>query len=203
MVTSSCKFPHTRPATLPWCDPASEENEQREDGGGWSQGWVCSSLGLGRAVIGGLEFNSFVCCCSEAIINACLSAWGRVFLRPSGGRKCYEEEQWGIVFSVKWQQRSQASMDEKQATVASFLTQTLKLVMKVSSFSCHYNRHERRKTLLFAVKRTHNKLLLFHPKAFAALLLQLLDCVSLFPSWFNELKWDETHSFPQDRTIAL
>ena len=27
--------------------------------------------------------------------------------------------------------------------------------------------------------------------------------VTLFPSWFNELKRDETHSFPQDRTKAL
>lgn len=66
----------------------------------------------------GSSSTAFVCCCSEAIINACLSGRGREFLRPSGGRQRCKEQRSGIVFGVKWQQR--VLMHGKQATVASF-----------------------------------------------------------------------------------
>lgn len=110
----------------------------------------------------GSSSTAFVCCCSEAIINACLSACGRDFLMASGGRRCCKEQQSGIVFGVKWQQRSGAFMHGKQATVASFfLNQTLKLVMKVTTVS-HVMitdmKEEKPKefTLVFAVKQTHS-----------------------------------------------
>lgn len=60
-------------------------------------------------------------------------------------------------------------------------------------------------TLLFPAKRTHPSV----PQRAVSYFIQMrlgsaaLYYVSLFLSWFNELKWDETHSFPQDKTKPL
>lgn len=133
---------------------------------------------------------------------------GEYFWDSVGGRKCCKEQRSGIVFSVKWHQRSHVFMHEKLPTVASFLTETLKLVMKhfLTSWLQTWKKRNLKNSPCYSLWKehtlqSHNVLFLISSRGASA--AQLLYYVPLFLSWFNELKWDETHSFLQDRTKAL
>lgn len=123
----------------------------------------------------GLRFKSFVCRCGEAIIDACLSERGGGISETSHGG-----EENIVKSSVRdsVQQRSGAFMHEKQATVASFL--------KPRPWRAHTSVAQ--SAVSYCIRSNSGT----------------FYCVSLFsPSWFNEVKWDETHSSPQDGTKAL
>lgn len=148
-----------------------------------------------------------LCCCSEAIISAFLSAWERL-------SEAWEEKVWRAVVRDSAQCEMAAEVMGFHAWQTGHSCFLLNLDLELSdesksSLSHHNYGHERREknktkefTLLFPAKRTHPSV----PQCAVSYFIQrrlgsaALYCVSLILSWFNELKWDETHSFPQDKT---
>lgn len=182
MAASSCKFPPTQGH---WVSrnvtPLSRRREERRRAETEKDEvkWV-------------VQFSRFVCCRGDAIINGCRSAWGREFSNGLWGKKVLWELRSGRMFAVKWQQRSGAFMHRKQATV--FLHWTCKL------FSSHGDRNTPTECIFCGDMS----------KCFGRTTLQFilarccLCCYFIvFPRWFNELKWDETRPFPQERTKSL